>query len=69
MNKNNVKKLAGMTAVTMALSAPLAQMACAGQVSQLGVVALTVAISAAVAVAGLAVTHKAQHDRAAIAAA
>lgn len=69
MNKNNVKKVAGMTAVSMAFSAPLAQMACAGQVSQISVAALTVAISATVAVIGLAVTHKAEHDRAAIAAA
>lgn len=69
MNKNNVKKLAGMTAVSMVLASPLAQMACAGQVSQLGVAALTVAISAAVTVAGLAVTRKAEHNLAAIAAA
>ncbi|EJE6498523.1 hypothetical protein LWQ05_004989 [Salmonella enterica] len=69
MNKSNVKKLAGMTAVSVVLASPLAQMACAGQVSQWGVAALTVAISAAVAVAGLAVTHKAQHNRAAITAA
>lgn len=62
MNKNNVKKLTGMTAVSIALSAPLAQMACAGQVSQISVAALTVAISATVAVVGLAVTHKAEHN-------
>ncbi len=69
MNKNNVKKLTGMTAVSIALSAPLAQMACAGQVSQISAAALTVAISATVAVVGLAVTYKAEHDRVAIAAA
>lgn len=69
MNKNNVKKLAGMTAVSLVLASPLAQMACAGQVSQMGAAALTVAISAAVAVVGLAVTHKAQSGGAAITAA
>ncbi len=58
MFKNDFAKLGALTGSAFVLSSPLAKMACTGQMSEAAVYGTTMAISVAVAVVGLAVTHK-----------
>lgn len=58
MNKSDYVKMGGIAALSAVLLAPLPQMVCTGQLSQAGLYAASAAVSASVAAAVLALTHK-----------